>query len=159
MELKAWHIYGLILIPVVLLLVGVTYGANERDGTERTVEQGNAAEEPEGPPPGGPGEPGGPEGPDGPDGPPPGGPALQIVATDNEFSTSELTAPADQEATLELVNEGSALHNWALADEDVATELIPGGETTSVTFTLAAGEYDYLCEVHPQQMTGTLIVE
>lgn len=152
MGLKAWHIYGLILIPVVLLLIGVTYGANERDGTERTVEQGRAEEEP--PPPG----PGGPE-PGGSGGPPPGGSGLRIVATDNAFDTSELSAPADQEATVELVNEGSSLHNFAIADQDVASELIPGGETTTVTFTLPAGEYDYLCEVHPQDMTGTLTVQ
>lgn len=154
MGLKAWHIYGLILIPVVLLLIGVTYGANERDGTERTVEQGNAAEEPEGPPSGEPGEPPPESG-----GPPPGGSGLEIVATDNEFSTSELSAPAGQEATLELINEGNSLHNWAIPDQDITTELIPGGETSTVTFTLEPGEYDYLCEVHPQQMSGTLIVE
>ena len=154
MGLKAWHIYGLILIPVVLLLIGVTYGANERDGTERTVEQGRAEEEEAPPPPG----PGGPEEP-GSGGPAPGGPGLTIVATDNEFDTSELTAPAGQEATLELINEGASLHNWAIPDEDLATELIPGGETVSITFTLEAGEYDYLCEVHPDQMTGTLVVQ
>jgi hypothetical protein len=154
--LKAWHIYGLILIPVLLLFIGVTYGANERDGTVRTVEQGNAAEEDE---PGGPEQPPGPGGPEEPGGggPPPGG--LRIVATDNEFDTSELTAPAGQEATIELVNEGSSLHNWAIPGEDVATELIPGGEATTATFNLPAGEYDYLCEVHPDDMTGTLIVQ
>ena len=158
MGLKAWHIYGLILIPVVLLLIGVTYGANERDGTERTVEQGRAGEEePVGPGPGGPDGPGGPGEPG--DGPPPGGAPLQIVATDNEFDQSELTAPADQEASLELINEGNSLHNWVISDEDIGTELIGGGETASVTFTLAAGDYDYLCEVHPQEMTGTLVVQ
>jgi cytochrome c oxidase subunit 2 len=88
-----------------------------------------------------------------------GGTVLEITATDNEFDTDELTAPAG-EITVELTNEGAALHNFAIPDEDVASDLIPGGETTSVTFTLSEpGEYDYQCDVHPTQMQGTLIVE
>jgi plastocyanin len=156
--LKAWHIYGLILIPVVLLLIGVTYGANERDGTERTVEQARAnggEDEPVPPGPEGSGDDQEPEGPGG----PAGGPSLRIVAIDNEFDQTELTAPADQEVTLELINDGNSLHNWAIPDEDIATDLIGGGETATVTFTLPAGDYGYLCEVHPETMTGTLIVQ
>jgi plastocyanin len=156
MGLKAWHIYGLVLIPVVLLLVGVTYGANERDGTERTVEQERAPE----------GEGGGPEGSggNGDSGPQPpegggGGGGIQIIATDNAFNTTELEAPAGEEATLELVNQGQSLHNWAIPEQEVTTELIGGGQTTSVTFTLEAGEYEFLCEVHPDDMQGTLSVQ
>ncbi|MEX2237353.1 MAG: cupredoxin domain-containing protein [Dehalococcoidia bacterium] len=150
MALKAWHIYGLILIPVVLLLIGVTYGASERDGTERE-EQVLPVE------------------PDGPDGPSPGGPpggpggrdegTLVVTAEDNRFIEEELHAPAGEEVTLELFNNGAALHNWSVPSEGIATELINGGESGTVTFTLDAGEYDYVCEVHPQEMQGTLIVE
>jgi plastocyanin len=250
--LKAWHIYALLLPLMVILFIGVTYGANERDGSERTVEATPLPEDGEGeggpgpgPGPGGPPtivavdisfdpdtltvpagqeftlildnqdagiphnveiedvgfsgeifegvatmeytvpalEPGdyeficvvhpaqmtgtmtaeegagppaeGGEPPAGPDGPPP----LQIEAEDNSFSNEELRAPADQEVTLELANNGDSLHNWVIPDEDVTMELVPGGETGTTTFTLAAGEYEYICEVHPQEMTGVLLVE
>lgn len=87
------------------------------------------------------------------------GTPLDITATDNEFSTSEMRAAAG-EITLDLTNDGSALHNWAVPDEDVATDLIEGGSSTSVTFTISEpGEYDYQCDVHPTEMQGTLIVE
>ena len=88
-----------------------------------------------------------------------GGTPLEIVATDNEFSTDELRAAAG-EITVTLVNEGSNLHNFAIPDEDVAMDLIDGGDTGSVTFTLSEpGEYDYRCDVHPTEMQGTLVVE
>lgn len=156
MGLKAWHIYALVLIPVVLLIAGVTYGANTRDGSELLEPQVAAPEDEgengDGEEPGGDGEEPADDGGGGAGG-------LEITATDNEFNNEELTAAAGAEVTLELTNEGSSLHNWIVEDQDIATELIPGGETATVTFTLEAGEYDYLCEVHPQEMTGTLIVE
>jgi cytochrome c oxidase subunit 2 len=99
------------------------------------------------------------QGPDGNDAGDGGATPLEITATDNEFSTEEMRAAAG-EITLELANEGSALHNFAIPDEDVATDLIPGGETATVTFTLSEpGEYEYQCDVHPTEMQGTLIVE
>jgi plastocyanin len=84
---------------------------------------------------------------------------LEITTTDNQFSTESLTAPADTEVTLTVNNEGSALHNWIVPDEEVTMDLVPGGETGEVTFTLPAGEYEYLCEAHPTDMQGTLVVE
>jgi plastocyanin len=70
-----------------------------------------------------------------------------------------LRAPADQEVTVELTNNGSALHNWVIPDEDVTMDLVSGGESGTTTFTLSAGEYEYVCEVHPQEMVGVLLVE
>lgn len=87
------------------------------------------------------------------------GEQLEITATDNEYSTQELTAAAG-EISVELTNDGDTLHNFAIPDEDVAAELISGGESTTVTFTIEeAGEYDYRCDVHPEEMQGTLVVE
>src|SRR3712207_2084395 len=74
-----------------------------------------------------------------------GGGGLEITATDNEFDTDELTAPADTETTLVLTNEGSALHNWAVPAEGVEMDLVSGGEQGETSFNLPAGEYEYLC--------------
>ena len=84
---------------------------------------------------------------------------LQITATDNEFDSEGLTAAADTEVTLVMTNEGSALHNWAVPDEGVEMDLVSGGEEGETTFNLPAGEYEFTCEVHPEEMTGTLVVE
>lgn len=88
-----------------------------------------------------------------------GGGDLEITATDNEFSTDTLTAPADTEVTLEFTNDGSTLHNWIVPEEEITMDLVQGGESGDVTFTLPAGEYEYVCEAHPTEMTGTLTIE
>ncbi len=58
-------------------------------------------------------------------------------------------------------------HNFAVyaSDPDEGGELIGETEIESapfvdtVTLNLAAGEYFFRCEVHPSNMTGTLIVQ
>jgi plastocyanin len=42
--------------------------------------------------------------------------------------------------------------------KEIQTELIPGGQTDTVSFTLAAGSYDFHCTVHPVEMRGTITV-
>jgi plastocyanin len=84
---------------------------------------------------------------------------LEITTTDNEFSTDTLTAPADTEVTLRVNNDGSTLHNSIVPEEEITMDLVEGGESGEVTFTLPAGEYEYRCEAHPTEMIGTLIVE
>ncbi|MEX2237356.1 MAG: cytochrome c oxidase subunit II [Dehalococcoidia bacterium] len=89
-----------------------------------------------------------------------GGPTpFEVTAQDNEFSTDEIRAPVG-EITVTLLNEGEAIHNFSVPDADAATELIDPGEEGSVTFTIEEpGEYDFRCDVHPEEMTGTLVVE
>ena len=38
-------------------------------------------------------------------------------------------------------------------------DFVEGGASGTVVFTLEAGEYEYVCEVHPEEMTGVLQVE
>jgi plastocyanin len=105
----------------------------------------------------------------GPGGPGPGGPAApaEIIATDNKFDLGVLEATAGQEFSITLVNEGAVPHNIAflteaggqpLAEESVG-EIIPGGESIAVTFTPPeAGTFFFVCQVHPNDMTGEFIV-
>ena len=98
----------------------------------------------------------------------PGGAVVQLVAVDaTGWETPEISAPADSAFTLEFDNrDPTAPHNVAITNPDGSTVDI--GDTTPFTGpevrdyevpALAAGEYPFLCQVHPTTMTGTLTVE
>jgi plastocyanin len=87
------------------------------------------------------------------------------VATDNKFSSTQLAANANEQTSLTLRNEGSALHNLRVQNvkstngQDIITKLLPGGQSETIQFTIAqAGNYTFICDVHPVEMKGTLTV-
>lgn len=82
------------------------------------------------------------------------------------FDRNELTIPADTDVTVTADNRDQAVsHNFAVyTDESAAedlgkTEICSGPCVDEVTLNLPAGEYFFRCDVHPNQMTGTLIVQ
>ena len=90
-----------------------------------------------------------------------GGPEVALEASELSFGVRRLTAPADERLTLRFSNDSSVAHNVSIYRRD--------GESlfTGETFTgprvidyaipaLAQGSYQFVCDVHPQQMTGTL---
>jgi plastocyanin len=88
---------------------------------------------------------------------------LNETATDNKFGETTWTVVAGQQYTLNFTNAGTALHNWHLkgvpgADgKDVQTKLTPGGGSETVNFTVPQpGDYQFICDVHPAEMVGTL---
>ena len=88
-----------------------------------------------------------------------------IDARDNLFVTKAFNVPIGQEVTVTFNNLGAALHNWHLKNlpgnpDGVKTELIPGGQTQTVKFTVtAAGAFDYVCDVHPEMKGKVTAVE
>lgn len=95
---------------------------------------------------------------------------LQITTPDDtKFDTDRLEAPAGAEITVNYLNDSSIIHNihfFAGTDANAAslgaTDLVAGpGNTQSVTFTTPSqpGEYFFRCDVHPDQMKGTLVVQ
>ena len=89
-----------------------------------------------------------------------------VVATDNRFDLRAMGVPANQQVTVTLQNRGAAIHNWAVQGvkasdgRDISTQLIPGGQSDTVRFTIATpGTYRFLCTVHPVEMVGGLKVE
>jgi plastocyanin len=87
------------------------------------------------------------------------------VATDNKFNSTQLAANANEQTSLTLRNEGSALHNLHVQNvkstngQDITTKLLPGGQSETIQFTIAqAGSYTFICDVHPVEMKGTLTV-
>ena len=88
----------------------------------------------------------------------PSGPTSDITAKDFAFDPSEVTLEAGREVTLVLTNEDDVEHNITVEDLDV-DEDADRGETGQATVTPDAGTYDFHCEYHPNQMTGTITVE
>jgi plastocyanin len=86
------------------------------------------------------------------------------------FSTGELRAAPNVAVTFTLSNRGTAAHNLSfytdssgatpLADGSKMAQFVNGGQSGEVTFTTpAAGSYFYRCDLHPNDMTGTFVVE
>jgi plastocyanin len=96
---------------------------------------------------------------------------IAISMGDNFFDPDQVTVLADQQITVNLTNEGSAIHNMVIAgpdgeygtDDDAISdpEIVSGGQEAVVTWTSPAepGEIDFRCAFHPQQMTGTITVQ
>jgi plastocyanin len=87
-----------------------------------------------------------------------------------QFDTSELRIAAETEVTITVDNIDTGIpHSFAVytsrdaaeSGEEAlaATEICTAPCTDTVTLNLSAGEYFFRCDVHPAQMTGTLVVE
>lgn len=90
--------------------------------------------------------------------------AVEITAADIAFSADTINATAGEAFTVTLVNDDSVPHNFAVYTEEggeviVTGDIIEAGETVEVDVpALDAGEYFFVCDVHPAEMTGTLAV-
>jgi uncharacterized cupredoxin-like copper-binding protein len=102
---------------------------------------------------------------------------LTVTATEFAFEPADVTAAADTDVTITLVNEGALEHEWAVieqgseissedefSDDIVAFEVeaIEGGETAEDTFNLGAGTYQVVCAVPghlDSGMEGSLTLE
>jgi plastocyanin len=92
------------------------------------------------------------------------GEVLEISAQNIAFDKSQEAVPADTAFQIHFVNNDNGIpHNVAIHDQANAEifkgEIFPGpGERTYDVPPLAAGEYTFLCTVHPN-MAGTLTAE
>jgi plastocyanin/mono/diheme cytochrome c family protein len=86
---------------------------------------------------------------------------IEVAAANIAFDPTTLTAPADAAFTLRFDNQDAGIpHDVDIKDAAGATvfdmPVFPGVETREFTIEpLAAGEYSFVCSVHPN-MTGTL---
>ena len=82
-----------------------------------------------------------------------------LVAKDIAFSPTSIAAPADEAFQILLDNQESVPHNVAIKDASGAVlfkgEIVTSTQVTNNIPPLAAGTYQFFCEVHPN-MTGTL---
>ena len=89
---------------------------------------------------------------------------LTVVGENISFDVSALSAAAGDEITLTFENKdvdvAHNLHVQAGTEGDFRTEIVRGPVTQTLTLTIdSPGEYTYICDVHPNQMRGTLVLE
>lgn len=95
------------------------------------------------------------------------GTTLELVAEGIAYDTLELSAPADQPFAIHFVQNDAGVgghdvdirtgDGTVVQDNEVLAE---PGETTYEIEPLAAGDYVFICSIHPiAAMTGTLTVE
>ncbi len=89
--------------------------------------------------------------------------AATIIGENIEFDTRLLSVQVGEVVTITFENRDDGVpHNFhvrAGAEGDFKTEIAQGPLTQTLTFSIdEPGEYAYLCDVHPSQMQGTLVV-
>jgi plastocyanin len=90
---------------------------------------------------------------------------VEVTADDLAFSVEVIEAPAGEGFTVVFTNNESVPHNWALYTEEGGDMIAQGdvigeGETNEVEVpALEAGTYFFVCDVHPTEMTGEVVVE
>ncbi|MBI2760656.1 MAG: cupredoxin domain-containing protein [Chloroflexi bacterium] len=89
-----------------------------------------------------------------------------LVMTDNKFDKNSLTVPAGAPVTLALSNNGGALHNWRVLNQNgangqpIKSPDLLGGQNATYTFTISQpGSYEFQCDYHATEMKGTLFVQ
>lgn len=86
-----------------------------------------------------------------------------LVAADISFDQEEITLAAGLEVTIHLENDDDGIpHNLAVLDDDevlAATEIEAGPVSQTLELTIEErGVYTFICQVHPSQMVGDLVM-
>lgn len=91
-----------------------------------------------------------------------------VIATDNKFNQSTITAAPNTDVVFTFENKGKAKHNLHFLTEEGGDTLAPGaegaildgGQSEKISFkTPAAGTYFFVCDIHPDQMKGPFEVK
>lgn len=87
---------------------------------------------------------------------------VTLVAQNFRFNTTNptITVKAGQQVTFTVVNKDSANHTFDIQGvSGGSTGQIGAGETKTLTVTLSAGTYKYLCAYHQGQMNGQIVAQ
>jgi plastocyanin len=96
--------------------------------------------------------------------------SIATTMEDNLFSANNLKVPLGQATTIEIANDGAAIHNmriagpdgeWNTDDDSVSDpEFVAGGDTAVLEFTPPVpGTYTFRCDFHPLEQGGVIVVE
>ncbi|MGZ8475442.1 MAG: cupredoxin domain-containing protein, partial [Candidatus Limnocylindria bacterium] len=88
------------------------------------------------------------------------GTTIQLAAVPSiRFDRTSLEAPAGEDFCIELTNNDTIEHDVGIEEIGFNGENVPPGE--SITYfipAMEAGDYTFLCTLHPQSMVGDLTV-
>ena len=84
---------------------------------------------------------------------------LTLSTQDNSFDPSEISAPAGEEVTVTVTNDGDNPHTFSSEEAGFDSDTIDAGATAEVTFTMPDAETPFLCNIHGESMSGTLVPE
>ena len=89
--------------------------------------------------------------------------SIEVVGLDEAFSENEITVSAGETVTIIFNNKDTSgePHNFRLIgpSSSWSTEVADAPDIQEITFSInEPGDYMFLCEIHPQTMTGTLVV-
>jgi plastocyanin len=96
---------------------------------------------------------------------------IDVSMGDNFYEPNELTVPAGASVTINLSNDGTAIHNMRVAGEDNAfntdddtvsdPDLFNAGDTGTLEWTAPSepGVIDFQCDFHTTDMSGKITVE
>jgi len=98
------------------------------------------------------------------------GGALQTAVGDNFYTLNNLKVPLNEATTIEITNDGAAIHNMRIAgpdgefntDDDSVSdpELITAGTAGTLEFApTLAGTYTFRCDFHPTEQGGVIVVQ
>lgn len=83
----------------------------------------------------------------------------EVVATDFKFAETEVKVDPGTKGELSFTNEGETDHTFTVDPLEVDVTASPG-QTESVSFEVPDDDasFPFYCKIHPDSMTGTLIV-
>jgi plastocyanin len=93
---------------------------------------------------------------------------INLAAKNIAFDMSKITVPAGAMVTINFDNKDEGIpHNFAVyktqkaADQIFSGQIITGPKTITYTFKApdTPGNYFFRCDVHPERMTGTFVVQ
>ncbi|MGI8405012.1 MAG: cupredoxin domain-containing protein [Thermomicrobiales bacterium] len=79
---------------------------------------------------------------------------VQVYCEDIKFDPKELTIAANKDVKVKVTNKGVLQHNFTIDELKVATKLLNGGESETVTINAKAGTYQYYCSVPGHKEAG-----
>jgi uncharacterized cupredoxin-like copper-binding protein len=85
-----------------------------------------------------------------------------VSTVDLAFEPKEFTIAAGTDVTVTITNEGALQHDFTIDELDIASDLLNGGDSGTVTINAEPGTYEFYCSVPGHReagMVGTLTVE